>query len=263
MKEDTGLNFPDPKCAGLPLHPVLLQPLLDQVLDAQRYWAQILGQHLVPPLSMLSTSYVEETAKMRAIDLLGQAHWLAHPALPVYDLLVGEDELPEVGRLVEAYVTEHPDEIYACLRARFESYALDQATHRFALELVEAHRRQLFSLIVPAVFPEIERCARGVLGEREKSAANIIKELNKRIGNLLVPDFNSLEALAVYDRMEDYFYQSTKSIRNISDYQNIIHRHATLHGLLRYNQSRDGLNAIFLFDFVLLACDVLKKNCRP
>jgi hypothetical protein len=115
-------------------------------------------------------------------------------------------------------------------------------------------------LIVPAVFPEIERCARDVLGlGAGKGPKAVINALTEGIGNLSISEIGSLHALSALSMMDEYFYESIKSESDADKFKGMIHRHGSQHGLLRYSESRDCLNAMFLFDFVLLGCDALRK----
>jgi hypothetical protein len=152
-----------------------------------------------------------------------------------------------------------PD-IYEFLDRRFSSYNCGDQTRAFALQLVKAHRHRLFHLIVPAVFPEIERCARDVLwlGAGKKPRA-VINALNEGIGNLTIPQIGSLHALFALSMIDEYCYESIRSESDADKFKGMIHRHGSQHGLLRYSESRDCLNAMFLFDFVLLGCDALRS----
>jgi hypothetical protein len=196
------------------------------------------------------------------IQLLNKAHWIAHPALPIGDL-IGEQSDPErIADNVANYVEQHLEDIYQILENRFSSYNSDNHTKAFALELVKAHRHCLFYLIVPAVFPEIERCARDVLAlGAGKRPGCVKKALTEGFDNLpfhkvgrSLPYF-----LAALSMMDKYLYQSLHSESDAPKFKGMIHRHGSQHGLLRYCESRDCLNAMFLFDFVLLGCDELRK----
>jgi hypothetical protein len=150
-------------------------------------------------------------AVIQQIKLLNEARWIAHPALPIGDL-IGEQSDPEkVGETVVDYVEQHLQEIYEILESRFSNYNSGDQTKAFALELVQAHRHGLFHLIVPAVFPEIERCARNVLGlGAGKKPQAVINALTEEIDNLTISKIGSLHALSAL-LMIEYFYKSIYS----------------------------------------------------
>jgi hypothetical protein len=212
------------------------------------------------PVASWATKTAPAFALIRQIELLNKVHWIAHPALPIGDL-IGEQSDPEIiGKTVADYVEQHLEDIYQILEIRFSSYNSGDQTKAFALELVEAHRHRLFHLIVPAVFPEVERCARDVFGlGAGKGAQVVINALTEGINNLTISEIGSIHALSVLSMMEEYFYESIYSETDADKFKSMIHRHGSQHGLLRYSESRDCLNAIFLFDFVLLGCDALRK----
>lgn len=117
---------------------------------------------------------------------------------------------------------------------------------------------------MPAVFPEIERTARGTLGlGAGKTSRVVFDQLNEKLGNLRISDMRSLHALSALPMLDDYFYKSFRSDSEADNFKRMIHRHGSQHGLLRYIESRDCLNAIFLFDFVLLGCDAIRKSIAP
>ena len=197
---------------------------------------------------------------LRQIELLNKAYWIAHPALPIGDLIGEQNDAERIADTVADYVEQHLEDIYQILESRFSSYDCDDQTKAFGRELIEAHRHRLFRLIVPAVFPEIERCARDVLGlGAGKRPHAVINSLNEGLGNLPLSKIGSLHALSVLSMMDEYFYESIKSEGDADKFKGMIHRHGSQHGLLRYSESRDCLNAMFLFDFVLLGCDAMRK----
>lgn len=215
----------------------------------------------VPPIASwvvdLGSQFAPALQQIRQIELLTEAGWVAHPALAVGDIVEGHDP-GEVRRAVEDYVEQHRDELYDTLDGRFRSYRIDDQKRSFALQLIEAHRHGLFHLIVPAVFPEIERCAREVLGlGAGKGSKIVIAALTERIGNLPISKIGVLHTLSALSLMDEYFYKTIRPEGDSDQFRGMIHRHGSQDGLLRYSSSRDCLNAIFLLDFVLLGCDAL------
>jgi hypothetical protein len=210
----------------------------------------------VRPLASLAPAFT----LMRQIDTLSKAHWIAHPILPVSEL-VGEETDPEqVGVRVADYVEQHQELIYQALDRRFANHDAEDDTKAFARELIEAHRRGLYRLIVPTVFPEIERCARVTLGlGAGKNSALVFDLLNKKLGDLPISKIGSLFAMSALFLLHNYFYKSFRSDSEADSFKSMIHRHGSQHGLLRYNESRDCLNAIFLFDFILVGCAAIRE----
>jgi hypothetical protein len=195
------------------------------------------------------------------MQVLNQAHWIAHPALPIGDLVGLERDPQIVGNKVVEYVGEHAEDIYAILAASFSQYSCGSDTKEFAFELLDDHRRRHFRSIVRAVFPEIERCCREALGlGARKGSKQVIDDFKKKFGKLGPSDISSLHGYYVYSMMVGCFYQSIDPEKDLEPFSNMINRHASQHGLIRYESMRDTLNAIFLFDFILKVCDALKKS---
>jgi hypothetical protein len=93
------------------------------------------------PMASWMTKMTPTFALMQRIETLNKAHWIAHPVLPLGEL-VGEDADPtEIDRRVATYVEGNRDAIYDVLQTRFSNYKQDDDTKSFAIDLIEAHRR--------------------------------------------------------------------------------------------------------------------------
>jgi hypothetical protein len=60
-------------------------------------------------------------AVIQQIKLINGARWIAHPALPIGDLIGEESDPEKVGETVADYVEQHLQEIYEILESRFSN----------------------------------------------------------------------------------------------------------------------------------------------
>jgi hypothetical protein len=216
-------------------------------------------ESIVRPVASFATKMAPTFVLMRQIETMNKGDWIAHPALPVGELVGDETDAIQVGLRVTDYVEENHEAICDALHKRFSSYDHDDDAKAFAIELIKAYRSGLYRLIVPAVFPEIERCARGTLGLGAGNETRVVFDtLNRKLGNLPISKIGSLHAMFALFMLDDYFYKSFRSDSEAANFGRMIHRHGSQHGLLRYNESRDCLTAIFLFDFILLGCAAIR-----
>ncbi|MGD0076554.1 MAG: hypothetical protein ABSD31_19820 [Candidatus Binataceae bacterium] len=197
-------------------------------------------------------------AKHELAARLRAAGWLPHPVLPIDELVGPEKEPQRIRAAVERYVGSHRDDIYRKLLARFGAYKVEPHACRLAEDAVGAHRAGYFRLIVPSVFPEIERCARTTLGLRGgakgKPVQDVVKRIEEEVPLSKMDAFLAVEAIKL---LAGQMYQSVKSPEECDLVKDMPHRHGALHGLIEYDSSRDGLNALFLLDFVLTACEAI------
>jgi hypothetical protein len=191
-------------------------------------------------------------------DRLKDAGWIPHPALPIRDLVGSETDSGVIASNVERYVRDNREAIYAALSGRYAAYSSDLGSPKLREHVVEAHRAELYSLIVPAIFPEIERCARSALGfSTTKRGKKVIDNFVLKINDLPVSAFEVTQ-LGALTLIDEFIYKSYAPGADIG----IPHRHGAEHGLDQYDTSRTCLNAMFLLDFVLGACQALHKRPR-
>jgi hypothetical protein len=192
---------------------------------------------------------------MKQADQLTEAGWIPHPALPIKALVGSETNPTQISARVKFYVDDNIEQLYAVLTNRFTTYNITEDTLALCNAVIRAHRLELFPLIVPAVFAEIERCARNALGSSTKQhGKKIIDNFVARINDLPASAFNIVQFPTLV-LMEDFIYESISLDTEVS----FPHRHASQHGIIRFNTPRDCLNAIFLLDFVLQSSDALQK----
>jgi hypothetical protein len=198
--------------------------------------------------------FSDVAALMEQADHLTEAGWIPHPALPI-KTLVGSDTNPhQISERVTAYVDANREHLYAIIADRFSTYTIPQDTLALCNAAIEAHRLNLFPLIVPAVFAEIERCARAALGLTTKHRGKkIIDNFVARINDLPASAFNIVQFPTLI-LMEEVIYESIA----FDDEVYFPHRHGSQHGIIRFNTSRDCLNSIFLLDFVLQSCEAIQ-----
>jgi hypothetical protein len=190
---------------------------------------------------------------------LRQIGWIPHPALPLRELAGSETDPIALSDIVQRYIQNNSENIYSNLAVRFAEYNLDGHAKALCDSVIKAHRLQLFPLIVPAIFSEIEYCARDSLGSgKGRRGKKVIDNFVQKIYRLPVSSFHwsQLEVLLL---MEEYIYKPTEIV--ITD-GTIPHRHASQHGLSRYNDSQTCLNAIFILDFFLRAREVIRDLSR-
>lgn len=201
-------------------------------------------------------------AKHEQAKRLRIAGWLPHPILPI-DTLVGSEKNPDrIRATVAEYFEAHRDDIYAALLARFSGYTIEAHACHVAKEAVAAHRINNFRLIVPAVFPEIERCARTTLGlgSKRNPVRDVVALIEKDVPISEMDPFLAIEAIEL---LANQMYKSINTPEEYDRVKDMPHRHGALHGLIGYETERDGLNALFLLDFVLTACQVLVGSKTP
>jgi len=224
-------------------------------LDLCRIDSDLADQPIQYGMGFFMSLFSDVMAKHEQAKRLRLAGWIPHPVLPIDDL-VGPTKDPQTLRAaVEEYVEFYREDIYANLLARFEAYKIELYACRLGEQAVAAHRANLFLLVVPAIFPEIERCARTVLGlgagskekskEKKKAPVEVLVERMEELPLSKMDAFLAIEAIELLDKM----YK-----RGVKD---MPHRHGALHGLMKYESSRDGLNALFMLDFVLTACQAI------
>jgi hypothetical protein len=195
----------------------------------------------------------EQAARMR------RAGWLAHPVLPISELVGPETDPTRIQAAVDVHVAKQREEIYAALTARFSEYTIEPHACEIGKDAIVAHRMELYRLIVPAVFPEIERCGRMTFGlGTNKQGKAVVDRLIARMKELPLSELDPFLAMEAIELMETQMYAGIRSPADIARFQELPHRHGSQHGLSQYERSRDGLNAIFLLDFVLLACAALR-----
>jgi hypothetical protein len=194
--------------------------------------------------------------QLKQARILREIGWIPHPAVPIQNFAGSETDPNALSPIVKQYVDNNLETIYSILATRFAEYSLEKETAALCDSAIKAHRLQLFPLIVPATFSEIEHRARDALGfSQDKYGKKVIDNFIAKVFHLPVSQFHfsQLETLIL---MEDFMYGSTTKvgIGNVT----IPHRHGSQHGIVRYSDSQTCLNAIFLLDFVLRAREVMK-----
>lgn len=186
--------------------------------------------------------------------------WIPHPVIPIWQMMGPEKDSKKVCAAVTEYVNGNREELYTNLLNRFTSYRVEPDGCDLAKQAISAHRAGLFRLIVPSVFPEIERCARSTLGLGVKSSGKqVIDNLIEQIGKLPISEMDAFLASEALELMDRQIYQSLQGSGDYTPFQEMPHRHGSQHGLFVYKSSRDALNALFLLDFVLMACTAIAK----
>jgi hypothetical protein len=235
-------------------------------LDLCRIESDMADQPISGPMMTFMALFGDVLALHEQAARMREAGWLPHPVLPISDLVGPEKDLEKIRAAIDAHVEKQRDEIYAALTARFSGYALEAYTCQIGMEAISAHRAGLYRLVVPAVFPEIERCGRTMLhlGVNKKGKA-VIDQLIERIKRLPLSELDAFLAMEAIKLMEEQMYTGIRSREDVERFQELPHRHGSQHGLSMYERSRDGLNAIFLLDFVLLACTAAtpRHDVRP
>lgn len=200
--------------------------------------------------------FTDLAAVMRQADRLKEAGWIPHPALPIRELVASETNPQQISDSVQSYVNNNREHICQLLTNRFSTYTTPQGTLQLCNAVIQAHRLELFPLIVPSVFAEIELCARAALGvSRRQHGKKIIDSFCAKINDLPISAFDIVQ-FHTFVLMEDYVYKSITSDAEVS----LPHRHGSQHGLTRFNTSRDCFNAMFLLDFVLQSCEQIQKS---
>jgi hypothetical protein len=195
-------------------------------------------------------------ARMKQADRLKEAGWIPHPALPVDELVASETDLGKISSRVQLYINGHKEDICQLLTRRFHTYDIQEDTLDMCNAVVQGHRLELFPLIVPSVFSEVERCARDVLGESSRHhGKKIIDNFVSLINDLPISRFDVVQ-MQILILMEDFIYETIAPGADTS----LPHRHGAQHGIIRFNTSQASLNAIFLLDFVLQCCDAIRKS---
>jgi hypothetical protein len=201
---------------------------------------------------------------------LSSAGWIPHRLLPLGKLVGTEMDPSAISEAVSAYVANNRPRIYATLRESFTSHAIEPYTCQVCLDAVTAHENGLFRLVVPSIFPEIERCARTALKLRAAHGKKIIERLVTQIEKLTPIGPDAIMMLEILDLLESHIYESVRSEDDAERLRAIPNRHGYQHGWSRSETSRDGLNALFLADSVLAACaaisaasGVLSLSGRP
>jgi hypothetical protein len=193
---------------------------------------------------------------MKQADHLTDSGWIPHPVLPIKDL-VGEDTGSEsISERVQLFVDNQREKIYEVMVNRFSAYTIPKDTLALCKAVIQAHRLELFPLIVPAIFAEIESCARASLGISTKQRGKkIIDNFVARINDLPASTFDIVQFPTLM-LLEDFIYSPIHSDTEIY----FPNRHGSQHGLIRFNTGRHCLNAIFLLDFVLQSCDAIQLS---
>jgi hypothetical protein len=198
--------------------------------------------------------FSDVAALMEQADHLTEAGWIPHPALPIKELVRSDTNQQIISERVTAYVDANREQLYSIITKRFSTYTIPQDTLKLCDAVIKAHRLELFPLIVPAVFTEIERCARAALRLTTKHRGKkIIDNFVARINDLPASAFNIVQFPTLI-LMEEFIYESI----SFDDEVSFPHRHGSQHGIIRFNSSRDCLNAIFLLDFVLQSCEAIQ-----
>jgi hypothetical protein len=200
--------------------------------------------------------FTDLAALMAQADLLKDAGWIPHPALPIKDLVAAETDISKIRCTVQLHVDSNKEEIYELLTKRFADYTLHEETSELCDAVIRGHRYGLFPLITPSVFSEIERCARIALGASPKQKSKkIIDGFVSKINNIPISHFDVVQVQSLI-LMEDFIYETITPGSDVA----LPHRHGAQHGIVRFNTSRDSLNAIFLLDFVLQCCDAIQQS---
>jgi hypothetical protein len=159
------------------IHPVapavrsIAESLLQSQFKTPTFDALIDVRSLIRPLTDALSSFERRlgpfsdlAARMTQADRLKQAGWIPHPALPVDKLVASETDLGKISTRVQLYIYDNKEEVYELLTRRFYTYHIQKDTLDLCNAVIRGHRLELFPLVVPSVFSEVERCARGVWG---------------------------------------------------------------------------------------------------
>jgi hypothetical protein len=193
---------------------------------------------------------------LQQADRLKEAGWIPHPALPVKELVASKTDTTQLSDCVQLYVDNNREQIYEVMSNRFSTYTISKDTLKLCNAAIQAHRLELFPLIVPSVFAEIELCARAVLGfSTQQYGKKIIDNFVSRVNDLPISAFDIVQIHTLV-LMDDFIYKSITPNSQVS----LPHRHGSQHGIIRFNTGRDCLNAIFLLDFVLQSCDAIQNS---
>lgn len=200
--------------------------------------------------------FAEIGTQLEQARTLREIGWIPHPALPIQNFAGSETDLNVLSPIVRRYVHDNSETIYSVLATRFKEYDLEIHTANLCEDVIKAHRLQLFTLIVPPIFAEIEHCARDALESTGNTVGrDVIPHFTNKLFRLPTARFHftQLETLML---MRDFMYKPTYKPLIAKD--SIPHRHRSQHGIMRYRDSQTCLNAIFLLDFVLRSREVMK-----
>ena len=185
--------------------------------------------------------------------------WVVHHTLPTSLLEQTEEE--NLDAAIMAYYREKWVDVRGIIEKNTDQYLVDEDSKELMRQALEAHERQLYSLVPRSLLPEIEAVIRRHLHANKVGSLDMKSEISQ-FGELPASWFRDLSSdLIQYEILEDHLYEGihTDATRGKFAESPIPNRHATVHGLVTYSSEKSSLNSIFLTDFTLYMITAWKK----
>lgn len=211
-------------------------------------------QGLSPYIDMFRT-LGQQIAK---IKMLYDSGWLPHYTVPLEYLDEPSGDLKEK---IGTFYQENWVSVRRTIENRIAKFALDDETKEVFAEALDGHERKMYRSVVRLIFPEIERISRQIFPDPQNPYKGISSqlELRKAAGSMAGGGY---EGLMHYEKLEDHLYKNINNDQDLIEVQQdaVPNRHATIHGYVVYNTPQSSLNALFMFEFILLLFEMHKRQ---
>ncbi len=219
-------------------------------------------QRAISPAMDAIREILAEVARSRLIERSG---WLPHYTTP-FDLVGETTNEAEIRALLEQHYKANWSQVREQFLTQVATHRVDETGKAVFREALVAHEAGLYRAVPRLLFPEIERVACNLLydGQRvttEQTASGKIQK--KRVTGL--PGFAELVGelpvgsvltvnygVALYYKLVDHLYAKVESSDQIeaARLDPVPNRHATLHGILPYDQPQNSINMLIMTDFM-------------
>ena len=190
--------------------------------------------------------------------------WFPHSTFPtgVFEEGLTESELDE---RVLAYYHENWADIEKTLEDSLSGYLVDERAKNVFRKALVAQGSGLSALVSPSLFSEVERVVRVHLYENKLGNLSVGKEMQNRFAELPISAFpDRFHGFVGFDLLSRHLYANIRTDAERESFSNhpIPNRHAVIHGLVDYLPEKNGLNSIFIADYVfhLITATIIEET---
>lgn len=227
---------------------------IHELIDRMRVPALTAIQGLSPYVDMFR-KLGQQIAKAK---MLYDSGWLPHYTIPLEYLDEPTDDLKE---RIGIFYQENWVSVRKTIENRIAKFTLDDETKEVFAEALDGHERKMYRSVGRLIFPEIERISRQTFPDPQAPYKGISSqlELRKAAGSMAGGGY---EGLMHYEKLEDHLYKNINNDQDLDEVQKdaVPNRHATIHGYVVYNTPQNSLNALFMFEYILLLFEMHKRN---
>lgn len=268
------------------IDPQQLKTAVEAVQNVTRAWDGIasqiaqslveLSKTLQPTLEALNATlfapngFIARMAEQgRAAKLLDGSGWLPHYTTPFEIISDPNLQLADVDEILSEFYRTKWSQAAKKFNKRLDDYAIDDEAKETFREALKAHARGFYRVAPRLLFPEIERIGADEFHDGEhrvtsggkKFGIASLKEIRNAMEKLPAGSVAQYEqGFALFKKMQEHIYRTLDGPDDIvrASFDPVPNRHASLHGIIRYNSQKSSINSIIMTDFIFYLVDQLK-----